>query len=247
MMQSTIIRKAPYAPATSVISVIKRYRERGLPEPVDNKILKSVGITHGVAPFTLVALRFLGLLDVSGCHTEKFDVLRRASSETYPLELLQIIQSAYTEIFVIVDPAQDTRERIEDAFRQYDPQAQRDRMVALFLGLCREAGLVISGEVIKKSERQIQSERSTKPKVNKFPSQDLQSVPSTVLTRANTPLLTEHMSANTETRVSFDLVTALVRQLPQKGSWTSAQRGRWITALQANIDLVIEVTDADEL
>lgn len=247
MTQPSSIRKAPYAPAASVIAVIKRYRERGLPEPVDNKILESVGITHGVVQFTLVALRFLGLLDVSGFHTEKFDILRRASSETYPSELLQIIQSAYTEIFVIVDPAQDTRERIEDAFRQYDPQAQRDRMVALFLGLCREAGLVISGEVTKKSERRVQPERNIKPKVNKFSTQDLQSVPSSPATRASVPLFPEHMSANTETRVSFDLVTALVRQLPQKGSWTSAQRGRWINALQANIDLVIEVTDADDL
>ncbi len=240
-MQSVNVKKAPYAPAANVITVIKRYRERGLPEPIDKKTLESVGITHSVAGITLAALRFLDLIDSSGFHTEQFENLRRASSESYPSALFQIIQNSYTEIFFIVDPAQDTVERINDAFRQYDPQPQRDRMVALFLGLCREAGLIISSKSTKKSEQRPPSERRTKPKASKVVTQDSQNAVSTAVARPNLPLLPE------ETRVSFDLITALVRQLPQKGAWTSAQRLRWIKALEANVDLVIEVTDASDL
>ncbi len=238
---SGLRKKAPYAPAASVIAAIKRYRERGLPEPVDKNALESIGITPGVAALTLATLKFLGLINADGFHSERFDQLRRATSENYPSELLQVIQNAYTDVFVIVDPIQDSRDRITDAFRQYDPQAQRERMVALFIGLCREAGLIIMGANSPRLEKKNNVERQIKPRTvaPKKPTPEVGSLFSQTETSPLQAIEIERI----ESRVSFDLITALIRQLPPKGTWTSAQRQRWINALQANIDLVIEVTD----
>ncbi len=56
--------------------------------------------------------------------------------------LAEILKAAYADIFRIVDPATATSVQLTDAFRGYQPQKQRDRMVTLFVGLCKEAGLV---------------------------------------------------------------------------------------------------------
>jgi hypothetical protein len=44
-------------------------------------------------------------------------------------------------IFRAVDPVQDPRIKVFNAFRTMKPQGQWDRMTTLFLGLCRAAGL----------------------------------------------------------------------------------------------------------
>src|SRR5262249_35610932 len=55
--------------------------------------------------------------------------------------LTAAIRNAYAEDFERVDPAEDTQAKIVDAFRRYERRSQTDRMVMLFLGLCREAGI----------------------------------------------------------------------------------------------------------
>jgi hypothetical protein len=42
------------------------------------------------------------------------------------------------------------------------------------------------------------------------------------------------------------LISVLVQQLPQSGKWTADKRQRWLTALERNLDLMIEVVQPTE-
>jgi hypothetical protein len=132
---------APYAPTKAVLGVIERFRERGLPDPLTNAGLEQIGIQASNAPRTLQALRFLGLVDEGGNRLQAFDDLRMAKTDEYPDQLALILRVAYLPIFGITDPAVDTEIQISDAFRGFEPASQRVKMVSLFMGLCRAAGI----------------------------------------------------------------------------------------------------------
>jgi hypothetical protein len=160
----------PYAPPASVIQVIKRYRERGLPDPVTNSSLEVVGIPSSVTSRVTVTLKFLGLIDESGHRTETFEGLKRANSTEYPSVLAEVLRSAYSLVFDIVNPELDDENAINDAFRRFEPSAQRARMVTLFMSLCSEAGLLsqererrptvkVRGTVVSRNNNKGQSER----------------------------------------------------------------------------------------
>src|SRR6266508_4165539 len=102
MTTSTL--SAPYAPPANIIQVIKRYRDRGLPDPVTNSSLETVGIPEGTVSRVTVGLKFLGLIDEEGHRTEAFERIKRATSAEYPSVLAEIIREAYKPIFQVVDP-----------------------------------------------------------------------------------------------------------------------------------------------
>lgn len=115
---------APYAPAKSVLLPINRYRERGLNWPLTAKSLEQIGVPDSMAPRTLQALRFLGLVGEDDQATESFKRIKQASEEEYPSQLAEVIRAAYLPVFSIVDPGRDGDVAIVDAFRRYDPSAQ---------------------------------------------------------------------------------------------------------------------------
>lgn len=132
----------PYAPINNVLAVIRRRRERGLNFPLTSAVLGAVGVPEGNQSRTLVALRFLGLIDAENNRTEIFDRIGTAQTEEYPRVLAEVVRAAYQPVFAMVNPAEDGDIRISDAFRQYRPEAQWDKMVALFRGLCEEAAIM---------------------------------------------------------------------------------------------------------
>ncbi|MCJ7510515.1 MAG: DUF5343 domain-containing protein [Dehalococcoidia bacterium] len=138
-MQS--LGQAPYAPPANVIGIIRRFRERSLPESIDVDFLKDVGIPGGNAHRTLAALRFLGLVDEAGAPTAKFESLQIATEDEYRQILQGILRSSYQEAFRVIDPSKDSMMTIDNHFRRYEPISQRKRMVLLFLGLCNEASI----------------------------------------------------------------------------------------------------------
>jgi len=228
---------APYAPVRNVLAVITRLRERGLPDRLGIQELTSIGIPAGNASRTLAALRFLGLLDNEGQRNPIFERLRRATSEEYPAVLAEILRSAYAPIFTIVDPAQDDEGAVQDAFRQYEPQAQRARMVTLFVNLCREAGLFPEGPLERTTPRQ----RAQVVGRRRAPlSAPRRQGPSTPTQQEETP-------PADFSGPDYRLVAALMQQLPKDGKWTRERRDRWVQALSASVDLLVEVTDKDQL
>lgn len=235
MVSERTAQGAPYAPLRNVMSVITRYRDRGLPETITAPVLQQIGIPGGNAPRTLQALRFLRLLDDEGHKTQIFDRLRVATTEDYPSLLAEIVRNAYASVFTIADPAQDDLVAISDAFRQYEPAAQRGRMVTLFLGLCREAGIVPSQATRK---RQAQGSQPRSAPVQRQRQRQQRATPTRGQEASGpSPHDTEQEAPD------YRLVFALIQQLPKEKKWTKIRRDRWIQAMGSAIDLLIETSD----
>ena len=230
MEMSNSVQSAPYAPAPNILKIIQRFRDRGLPDPVTGPVLEQIGIPSSSITRNLGALRYLGLIDDGGRRTETFDRLRRASTDEYPSVLAEIIRTAYEPIFTIVDPAEDDETAINDAFRHYEPAAQRSRMVLFFLALCREAGIVQDD---KPARRAPQMRRA--PSLRRQPSRQ----PDELKSEVQDSPRREFEDGGTDYR----LISALFQQLPKGGSWSKKQRDRWMQAMEANLDLLVEVID----
>lgn len=126
---------AGYAPGKTITALIDRFRNAGLPSPLTIESLQRVGVTASLAPRTLQTLKLLDLVDEQGRTTQQFQDLRRASTAEFKSELITLLKSVYADVFEVVEPASATLEQIQDAFRSFTPQGQRDRMVSLFLSL----------------------------------------------------------------------------------------------------------------
>ena len=125
-----------YASPKTVRAVISRFRDQGgLPQPLTPDSIQRIGVTESLAPRTIQTLKLLGLIDEEGKVTEEFERLRRAPTTDFNAELVSILRSAYASVFEVLEPAGATYEHVQDAFRTFKPEGQRDRMVALFLGL----------------------------------------------------------------------------------------------------------------
>lgn len=133
----------PYPPASKTVGVVRRIHEGTAGTTLSQKQLVSLGIAEGNSDRVQKALRFLGLIDAEGALTALATRLRKATSDEYPTLLAEIIRSAYAPVFVAYpDPSVATAIDLNNAFKPYDPAGQRQNMIALFLALCREAGLV---------------------------------------------------------------------------------------------------------
>ncbi len=133
----------PYAAPSNVISVISRARTRNLPEVITNDFLRLAGIPEAAFGRVIQALRFLGLLQEDGSPTQELHSLAMSPDAEYQNQLANVVQSAYRDDFARVHPDEDPQHKIIDAFHRYQPRSQTQRMVMLFLGLCRDAGIPV--------------------------------------------------------------------------------------------------------
>jgi hypothetical protein len=142
-MQSTTDFSPPYAPPANIIAIIRKWRDHSLPDTITKEWLSKIGTSPNLATMNLRALQFLNLIEPSGDTTAVAIRLRTAPSDLYEEVLQEVVRTAYAPIFQVLDPASASRTQIDDAFRHEKPEAQRSRMVACFLGLCREAGITL--------------------------------------------------------------------------------------------------------
>lgn len=244
---------APYAPADNVLVVIRRLRERGLPEILSTQELGRLGIPDGNTTRTLRTLRFLGLIDNEGQRTSTFNRLGRASTSEYPELLGEVLREAYQDVFKIVDPANSASTDIVDAFRHYQPQAQRERMVRLFMGLCREAGIIPGGP----PEPRLRPKTSPNGKIaGASPGHGPRSGASRQVlaenqapragdnSRGQLTLAWDELPSTLQTLgEGYFLLQGLLRQLPPSRQWTQERRDQWLKALTAMLDFLIEVVE----
>lgn len=141
MVTEGIENNRPYPPPSNLISVLHRLQSRNLPDRIDVEYLRDASIPEGTLTRTLFALRFLGLLTEANEPSQALRSIHTSTDEEYRTILTGLIRQAYAEVFNVIDPSEDTQERILNVFRRYAPASQRSRMVIFFLGMCREAGI----------------------------------------------------------------------------------------------------------
>jgi hypothetical protein len=135
--------RRPYAPAANITAVIDRVRRVNLPDVIDNGVLRLAGVSEGAMGRVQYALRFLGLIDPNSRPTDRLRAIARAGDDEGRDLLAAVVREAYASDFARLDPSQDTQPRIVSAFKRYEPRSQTDRMVMLFLGLCRASGIPV--------------------------------------------------------------------------------------------------------
>jgi hypothetical protein len=139
--RTTSVTNRPYGPPANVIAVLQRLRTRNLPERVDSEYLRDAGVSEGTISRTSFGLRFLGLITDEGAPTQPLRSIHTSTDEEYHSILAGLMREAYKEVFDVVNPAEDSQDRILNVFRRYTPASQRPRMVIFFLGMCREASI----------------------------------------------------------------------------------------------------------
>ncbi len=240
----------PYAPPSSVITVLRQLRNAALPDILDNQSIERIGVSKGNAGRTVAAMKYIGVIDGEGKKTEIQDRLARASTEEYPNVLAEVLRNAYSKVFKRVDPAEASDIQLRDAFRGFDPAKQRGRMVSLFIGLCQEAN-IIAGEPTVVQRRTTTTSSRTKNNSNGKPKNENRNgeAQQTELPAfSGTPSGEQPsnlMRFNIDGR--YKRLIFLHEDLPKDGKWTAEERENWIGLYTFYLDYLVKVVEEDEI
>src|SRR3972149_401622 len=138
-------RFAPYGPPGTIIRIIRNFRDRDVPEEIGPEVLSQLGVSEGLMNRVLQSLEFLGLIMEDGTTTNEFRSFPTKTDEEYRELLGSLVRGAYGGVFRVMNVEQVSDQELFNAFRPYSPAGQRSRMLTLFRGLCREAGIPVAG------------------------------------------------------------------------------------------------------
>lgn len=233
-MAVTADKPAPYTAPSAILDVIDRFRNRGLPTPINAEVLGRAGVSQGLIPRTLQALQSLELISEDGKPTATFDGIRLAPEGEYKKRLEDWLKAVYADVFAFVDPAKDSEIQIRDAFRSYQPIGQQSRMVTLFQGLCAAAGLMAE-----------KAPTSRTPSVTRISNNR----PLTARAQHKTVTAGGAGKRNTVTQTSSSIpapLSGLLSGLPQEGNgWTKEKRQKFIDTFTAVLDFCFPVIEDD--
>lgn len=238
-MPVTVDQPAPYAPASAILDLIERHRNKGLPAMVDADVLARAGVSDSLIPRTLQALKTLDLLNEDGRPSEVFEGIRLAPTAEYQQRLSEWLTAAYADALSYVDPATDDEVAMRDAFRKYIPTGQQSRMVSLFMGLFTAAGVMPQRAKGSPPKRNTQASGSAKSKPGLTNSQ-----------KASVRSLGGMRPPQAETRPPAfagslpPAIAGLLATLPPDGGyWTKERRDGFMATLGAVIDYTFKIGD----
>src|SRR5271165_3333960 len=153
----------PYTSYRTFKTFIEDLREQGVPSRIDRSVLTRFS---GVVGTQLThALRFLQLIDDQGRPTERLKELVHAEGAgRWPETVLALMRQEYAPIFAI-DLETATPSHFNEAFRKAFPAADAvvQKCVTFFLYAANDAGVKISGRVLKGRKPRTLSPRKRQP------------------------------------------------------------------------------------
>jgi len=228
MVRTLSDKYAPYAPPKAVINAIRYIRDKGLKDYVTEDALMDIGITEKMAPLTYKALVFLGIIVEDGTLIHNnCDLLVRASEYEYPTKLAKIIKTAYSPIFIKINPEEASDTDITDAFRHYNPVKQRKKMIRLFMGLCNEAGIINTQKYNYKSLRKV----SRTPKSLKDP-----------IIKKKDKKKSEHQVID-KYKIIYELINHLPDPDSDSNTWTNERLKQWLDLFNRAVYYLVKVED----
>lgn len=237
-MSVMIDQPAPYAPASAVLELIERHRNKGLPPIVDADVLLRAGVSDSLVPRTLQALKTLDLLDVDGKPSAVFEGIRLAPTVEYQQRLTEWLNAAYADALSYVDPATADEVVIRDAFRKYIPTGQQGRMVTLFMGLFTAAGVMPPRQ--KQTPPKKAGSNGATPKVAKARTEDKVQHLRDGFRKDQTPQF--------QPGGLPPAVAGLIATLPIDGGyWTQERRDQFVMTLGAVLDYTFKIGDPPRL
>ena len=148
--------KAPYTTGLAAITALDAFRDRGLGIPITADILTRAGVPESISRRTLHSLVLLELIDADGQPSPTFEAFRQArGDEEYRALLQEWLRGVYADVLQYGDPSTDPLDRVQEAFRTYQPAGQRVAMASLLVVLWRYAGLPVAGAENVDPRRQV--------------------------------------------------------------------------------------------
>lgn len=143
-MPLELMGRAPYAPSTAIIAIIKQHRRTPITKFDPVVLGRQVGVSESLIPRTMVALNLLGFSEEDGTVTQEFAALARVPDGELKSALADILRNTYEPVIAHLggDLSSATPDDLAGAFRSYNPLGQVDRMVQLFTGLMAFVGLM---------------------------------------------------------------------------------------------------------
>ena len=212
--------RAPYAPASAVLKCLDGLRDNRIADELTGRALVNVGVAKGNVPRTIAALRFLGMATDGGRLTALGKELVTVPQSGYRQLLARVVRRSYQLVFERCDPRSSSRTTLLDAFRQYRPAKKRGEMVTLFVGLCRETGIIAGAPANRRDRPEKTASVSLEP----------------------APAYGEVLSDEPGMQVLNDLV----RDLPRTRRWTERQKQTWLAAFVAVLDFLVEVEQGQQ-
>lgn len=228
-------KPAPYAPASAVLELVTRYRDRGLPTPVTAEVLTRAGISDSLNSRTLYSLQSLDLIDEAGQPTPTFEAIRKAPAAELNSRMIEWLNGAYADALKFIDPATADETAIHDAFRNYNPPGQRARMVTLFIGLYAAAGIGTEKPVSSRPPRS----RIAQPRIVR----SVNALPRASAASARKPLA----PANSGGALPEPIAGMLSRLPAADRGWTQPDRDRFLTTFGTVLDFCFPIVTKAEL
>ncbi len=198
-------------------------------------LLEDFGISRSESYEVRISWRQLKWVDQGDCITERCEQLAHASGDEYQDLLVKDLKEAYLDIFEqLADPAHATHQELKDAFQKsgYEPISMQSKMIALFRGLCREAGLITDEVDVPEVliEQRLEDSSSSLQETPELEIHDLVEGNALMVEPPSLPHLngSAPISGDATVEELGEFLTYL-HQLPKKSWWTETEEHRaWL-------------------